>query len=1297
MGESLLNGRLYLNNIYGISNPTQVNYFAHWCNLMGDPTVEAFVGIPTDLVIAAPDTVPRGTSFVDITVTDNQQNPLENVSVTLYNSGYGNVVSRGLTDSQGNVTLNIPNFISSDLLITAAKHDCKPAQRTLALDQTGALVYFEKVIQDNGNAGSSGNGDGFINPDETIALTLEIKNTTANTVTGISASLSSPESFITVLQGNSNYPDLAPEGTGSNFVPFLFSLNNSIPTFKDCRFELTLTDSASLNHHFIFHLGAYNANLAVTNYSVSAGGNGILDPAENGILSLNVTNSSVFGVPEIYGELRSLNDLVQVTDSLSYFGAIPAGMTSNSVDGFGIFARPLLIPGMQIPFRLRLYNSSGFQQDSYFQLPIGSVAQNTPLGPDEYGYFIYDISDTAFPDCPTYEWIEIVPSLGGSGTLITGLNDSGSSGDEGDQVGSDPLETITLPFTFPFYGVEYNQITVCVNGFIALGVTGDAEFRNGRMPGGQGPSPMIAPFWDDLVILSGGGIYRYYDADQHILIIQYQNLKNGYNRTSEETFQVIFYDPVFHPTSLGDGMIKFQYKVFNNVDVGGGGYTPQHGNFCTIGIRDHSNRRGLEYTYNNQYPQAAQPLGNNKALLVTTVPILHQNAHLVVGEMILSDANGNGWLEPGESAEIGVKLNNLGLNAATDVTANVTSASPYLTFQNAQCTYPDIPGSGTAINIAPITITASPDCQDNLVINLELAVTIAGNDWTYPLNLTIKKPAIAVNGLYINDLQGNANGLAEPNETFNLIVNYINNGSVGAFNLTSNISCLSEEVTITNPQQLISAIPSGTACQAVYEVSLSPNVIVGNNITFYLTYLGDQIAPHNEQIMLNVGTTGMLENFETTDGAFVSSPSTNAWQWGTDSTAGAHSGVKVWGTLLNQQYPNNVNWTLTSPSVYIGGNFVLEFWHWYNIELNYDGGNVKISTNNGSSWTLLTPEDGYSQQNVVALNGPGFAGASTGWVLARFNLSAFGNQNVRFRWTFAADTMVQGQGWYIDDVQTTGFIPSAGKIHGVVTASSPAIDYDQILILSNTDIATQPGPQGNYVLYLPNGTYTVTASAPGYLEDSVFPVTFNASNMALEHDFYLGLFAPVTTLDYDAVEDTLHLTWAAPADPLFPVLSYKVCRRVNAGRYEVLQIVTEPGYSEVLSLEGSYHYYVITVYQAGESLPSNLVEFVFPIVDADDPQTPGLVTKLYQNYPNPFNPSTTVMFDLAAGGPVSLGVYNVKGQLVRRLLQEALTAGSHRVVWDGSDSHNRRVSSGLYFIRLETPAYSQTRKAILMK
>ena len=136
-------------------------------------------------------------------------------------------------------------------------------------------------------------------------------------------------------------------------------------------------------------------------------------------------------------------------------------------------------------------------------------------------------------------------------------------------------------------------------------MTENAEFRNYRLPVPMGPSPMIAPFWDDLATHSGGGIYTWYDRNNHCFVIEWYNLKNGSNGSSMETFQVILYDQSMYPTSLGDGPIKFQYQTFNNVDMSTGN---RHGCYATIGIEDHSGTVGLEYTFNNVYPTAATPL-----------------------------------------------------------------------------------------------------------------------------------------------------------------------------------------------------------------------------------------------------------------------------------------------------------------------------------------------------------------------------------------------------------------------------------------------------------------------------------------------------------------------------------------------------------------------------------------------------------------------------------------------------------------------------------------------------------------
>ena len=88
---------------------------------------------------------------------------------------------------------------------------------------------------------------------------------------------------------------------------------------------------------------------------------------------------------------------------------------------------------------------------------------------------------------------------------------------------------------------------------------------------------------------------------------------------------------------------------------------------------------------------------------------------------------------------------------------------------------------------------------------------------------------------------------------------------------------------------------------------------------------------------------------------------------------------------------------------------------------------------------------------------------------------------------------------------------------------------------------------------------------------------------------------------------------------------------------------------------------------------------------------------LAQNYPNPFNPTTQVAFDLPVRTHVTLTVYNVMGQQVRTLVDEPLSAGSYETDWDGHSSSGAEVASGVYFYRLHTEQFTQTKKMVLLK
>jgi hypothetical protein len=91
------------------------------------------------------------------------------------------------------------------------------------------------------------------------------------------------------------------------------------------------------------------------------------------------------------------------------------------------------------------------------------------------------------------------------------------------------------------------------------------------------------------------------------------------------------------------------------------------------------------------------------------------------------------------------------------------------------------------------------------------------------------------------------------------------------------------------------------------------------------------------------------------------------------------------------------------------------------------------------------------------------------------------------------------------------------------------------------------------------------------------------------------------------------------------------------------------------------------------------------------------VESLTSIHPNPFNPSTTITFELKLQEHVSLRVYNVNGQLVRTLANAVTGVGSHVVRWNGMDDRGRQTASGVYFIKLESPSFSVTRKVIMLK
>lgn len=117
----------------------------------------------------------------------------------------------------------------------------------------------------------------------------------------------------------------------------------------------------------------------------------------------------------------------------------------------------------------------------------------------------------------------------------------------------------------------------------------------------------------------------------------------------------------------------------------------------------------------------------------------------------------------------------------------------------------------------------------------------------------------------------------------------------------------------------------------------------------------------------------------------------------------------------------------------------------------------------------------------------------------------------------------------------------------------------------------------------------------------------------------------------------------------------------------------------------------------GDGVDIGCYEFGAPSAGGNEQQIVPPETEPVYNYPNPFNPETTIVFQLYMPSTVKIVIYNIRGQIVRNLLDERRPAGEHRIVWDGRDDNGAGLASGIYFYHVKTQGRQYTRKCLMLK
>lgn len=135
--------------------------------------------------------------------------------------------------------------------------------------------------------------------------------------------------------------------------------------------------------------------------------------------------------------------------------------------------------------------------------------------------------------------------------------------------------------------------------------------------------------------------------------------------------------------------------------------------------------------------------------------------------------------------------------------------------------------------------------------------------------------------------------------------------------------------------------------------------------------------------------------------------------------------------------------------------------------------------------------------------------------------------------------------------------------------------------------------------------------------------------------------------------------------------------------------------TEILS-DHTYNYWLEAQDMDGTSQFYGPTSITTPSQNINAPNIP-LVTGLTSVYPNPFNPDLTIHYTVERSCPVQIYITNIRGQIVKELVNAAKDRGTYKFIWDGTDSSGRPCSSGVFYIKMLAGGKEYNKKAVLLK
>jgi hypothetical protein len=310
-----------------------------------------------------------------------------------------------------------------------------------------------------------------------------------------------------------------------------------------------------------------------------------------------------------------------------------------------------------------------------------------------------------------------------------------------------------------------------------------------------------------------------------------------------------------------------------------------HGDVCLIGATTFQVRAQagsvIALTVNGQIVGVVDATGSNQDVPITPqsqpgtlrltvtlanhyryiqdIPILPPSGpYLVYHQSTVGDAGGDndGQLDAGEAVNLGLTLRNVGVEAATGLSATLASADPYVQILTPVRAFPDIPAGGTGTATQPYAIQVAGTVPDAHSIQFNINAQGTQGSWASSFSVTAQAPILAKGDVVLDDSSplGDGDGVAEPGESFYLLVHLINSGHSSTGGLTGTLSTEHPYAVVTDAQGEAQTVPpEGDRVMGAFVVQISPLCPDPSSVHFDLAVSGPNGFGANLTFAVDVG------------------------------------------------------------------------------------------------------------------------------------------------------------------------------------------------------------------------------------------------------------------------------------------------------------------------------------------------------------------------------------------------------------------------------------------------------------